>query len=379
MKLELIIESIRGITMSDKQYIWLYVGFISLSMVGCGNDETQEPPNTPIIHPVKMMALTNFYQKNARVFPGVVVSKDQTSLSFRVSGELNSVHVSSGQVVKKGDVLATLDPVDYELNLAKGQAVYNLAKVKFDRSSGLAKRKIIAEIELDKDRTNARGAEVAVQQLEANLGYTQLRAPFDGVISRVYIENYQYVSPKQVIMNLQSTEYIEVRFQATENMIAQIGNKTGSTPTPKVRFTQFGKDIYQSSFSEIATQPDPNTLSYRVSLLLKVPPGLSLLTGMSADVVFYASDFTTGATTNVDIPRLALTTDDVTENTSSSVWVFDSLTSTAVQRQVQIGAISSGEVEVISGFKPGDKVILSGINLLTEGMLVTELKTERGL
>jgi RND family efflux transporter MFP subunit len=372
-------KATEGIIMCDKKYKWLFVGLFAISILGCSDSETPMPPQKLIAHPVKMMSLATFDDNNTRVYPGVVVSKDQTSLSFRVEGVLDSVNVLSGQVVQKGDILASLDPIDYQLNLAKGQAVYNLAKVRFKRSKGLAKRKVIAEIELDKDRTNARSAEVAVQQLQANLGYTQIRAPFDGVISRVYIENYQFVSPKQAIMNLQSTEFIEVQFQATENMIAKISKKGVTAATAKIRFTQFSNNLYQSSFSEISSQPDPTTLSYRVTLLLEKPPGLTLLAGMSADVVFYARDLVAGATSNIKIPRQALTTQGVTENSSSKVWVFNPRNGQAMQRQIQIGVMTGDMVEVTAGFKLGDKLILSGLNFLTEGMLVTELKTERGL
>lgn len=348
-------------------------------LVGCSEKVDENVVVAPTPHPVKILTLGTLDEQNIRIFPGVVISRDQTTLSFRVPGQMQSLDVLSGQQVSQGDILASIDPVDLQLTLARGSAALNLAEVTYERNERLAKEQLIAETELDKARSVKESAEVQVNQLKADIDYATLRAPFDGTISRTYVENFEFVGEKQPIMNIQSSEMVEVQFQATENIISQLSTGTIASIRPLVRFSQFEEEAYESTISEVDTQADPNTLSYKITLLLPKPQGIQIFSGMSADVIIDPSTLFSELSTSYFVPLTALSNKSPKVGDKAEIWLFDNADGSVHKQEATINLVQRSRVLISSNLKNGDTIVISGISELSEGLIVTEWKRERGL
>ena len=109
---------------------------LTVVLSACSGD-SDEQVAAPLIRPAKIIEITDPAKELARVFPGVVISADDTVLSFRVGGRLANLPVDKrvGALVEAGDVLATLDPVDYKNALSNAEASYELAIAQFKRAS----------------------------------------------------------------------------------------------------------------------------------------------------------------------------------------------------------------------------------------------------
>jgi RND family efflux transporter MFP subunit len=170
-----------------------------------------------------------------RVFPGRVRAAREVNLSFRVSGPLITLPVKVGDTVSAGDVLATLDPTDFqnrlatvegELSTARAQAA--LAQREWERGRDIDARggNLISKSELDKRRGARDRSRAQVQALTGSLqlardqlSYTTLRAPFDGVVVAKYVENFEDVVAKRPVVRLVDASAIEVDIDVPEGLI----------------------------------------------------------------------------------------------------------------------------------------------------------------
>ena len=171
-----------------------------------------------------------------RNLPGTVRATDRVDLAFQVSGPLIELPVREGQRVKRGDLLARIDPRDYETSLrnakgtmARAKAAVDYAVAEYQRyrnvkatdagavSDSIVHLKYTAQAVAQADLQSAEAGLAAAQD---QLNYTQLRAPFSGVIARRLVDNYQEVAVKQPILSLQNMTDIEVLVDVPESMMA---------------------------------------------------------------------------------------------------------------------------------------------------------------
>ncbi|GAK87952.1 probable Co/Zn/Cd efflux system membrane fusion protein [Vibrio ponticus] len=97
----------------------------------------------------------------------------------------------------KGQVLATLNPDQYELLAQQAQAQYQLADVQYQRNKKLRQDKVVSEQDFDQAKANRNSAKATLDQANANLRYTKLVAPYDGTISLIPAENHEYIEAKK--------------------------------------------------------------------------------------------------------------------------------------------------------------------------------------
>ncbi|NMU19107.1 efflux RND transporter periplasmic adaptor subunit, partial [Vibrio parahaemolyticus] len=140
-------------------------------------------------------------------------------LTFRVPGLLQTIEVNEGQVVSKGDVLASLNPDEYSLLEQQARANFLLADVQYKRYQKLRKDQVVSEQDFDEAKANHNSAKAQWNQAKANLRYTKLVAPYDGTISYIPAENHEYVAAKEGVMNIQSNQLLKVIFQIPDYLL----------------------------------------------------------------------------------------------------------------------------------------------------------------
>lgn len=268
-----------------------------------------------------------------------------------------------GKSLKKGDVLAVLNPDEYSLLEKQARANFALADVQYKRYKKLRKDQVVSEQDFDEAKANHNSAKAQWDQAKANLRYTQLVAPYDGTISYLPAENHEYVAAKEGVMNIQTNQVMKVIFQLPDYLLNRYTQ--GVNVSAKMIFDAFPERSFDLTFQEIDTEADPKTGSYKVTMVMERPPELGILPGMSGNAYLVSQN--SGAT---KIPDSAL----FEESGKTYVWRVDDQ---GVVAKADITMNDNGQI--LQGLADGDQIIISGINVIEPGIKVRAWVKERGL
>jgi multidrug efflux system membrane fusion protein len=223
---------------------------------------------------------------------------------------------------------------------------------------------------VDQSKAEIESAQAAVNTAQDRLGYTTLRAPFSGLASKRYVDNFQEVRAKQVIVSLDDISYLEILVDLPETTVASIresDRKTGSEFPAHAEFAAAPGKKYSLKVKEFSTRADPVTQTYQVVFQMERPRDALILSGMTATVVGEGQMIREQAGYFV-IPAIAVFAND---QGASNVWVVDKDKMTAQARKVTTGDLT-GEagIKITGGLQPGEIIVESGVNQLREGMKV---------
>lgn len=354
----------------------------SLLLTACSSDQNDDAVvEKDIIRPVKLITIESTDAINIRRFPAELKASEEADLAFRVGGQLMQLNVVSGQRVKKGELLASLDPTDFKLQVELAQANQYLADAQFKRIQTIFKQNATTKSEYDSAKASLDQANNALQSAKNQMQYTQVFAPFDGVIASVDTENFQYVSATQTLMHIQNIDNLDVEFQVPESLVVSI-KSTKSDYRAKVVVDVAPEEELYGAYKEHNTTPDNTTMAYDVTLKL-IRQGKTvntLLPGMTANVDLDLSAIL-GTKKHITVPVEAVLRheDTSTGQSSSTVWVFNGETNKLEARTVTLGSLQGNHVEIISGLNAGEQIVAAGVYSLTETMQVRPWTRERGL
>ncbi|WP_105189327.1 efflux RND transporter periplasmic adaptor subunit [Pseudoalteromonas sp. T1lg48] len=347
------------------------------ALFGCSDPVEQDEQPAPI-RPVKLITVGNSDESMMRSFPAEVVAHQGSYLAFRVNGELLEFPVLAGQQVEKGELLAKLDPQDFQLQYDERKARYDLATSQLERVQALFDKNIASRAELDQAVANARVAESAFNIAKTNLENSELRAPFAGTVAKVFVKNFENIQAKQNILRLETRDMMDVEIQVPEKLVARVNKDTLYQPT--VVFDGFPDKAYKLTIKEYDTQADPATLTYKVVFSLPVPKDFNLLAGMTGHVYIDVSKITKDAKAWHKLPAEAVFSDPEQGTEGNSyVWVYNSETARVHKRAVVVGQLQRDGIEIRSGIESGEQVVAAGVHYLQEGMQVRPWQKERGL
>ena len=342
-----------------------------------------EVPQKEVIRPVKTVTLRSNGKGGLWQYYGTLQGGKRVDLSFRVSGPVRSIGVDKGASVKKGQLLATLDPRDYQTQLKQAQAQqnqaqaqYENAKADFKRYENLYKQKVVPKSTYDTYKTQmdvalsslnlARASTTAVRD---SLKDTELRAPFDGVIVDRMVENFQDVTAKQTIFTLQDISMLEIVFNVPENDVIWASKTASLTPDSDVsvsaKFDAISERSFPLKLKEFVLQADRNTNTFPVTAVMPQQEDVMLLPGMNATVEVKVSDFD-GDEKVFTVPQTAI----VTSGDKTYVWRCDNNIVSRVS-VTQNTPHNNGFVEISSEqLRDGNKIVVAGAHLLHEGQKV---------
>jgi membrane fusion protein, multidrug efflux system len=362
-----------------------FILVLGLLLVSCGKNEGNKV-ESEVVRSVKMVTVTSSKDALQRRFPGSVRAAKRVDLAFQVDGTLTELPVDEGQEIKQGQLIAQLDQRDFENSLrnaqgqlAKANAALESAQSEYDRILRIQKQDpgaasesmVVKRLEaVDQSKAEIESAQAAVNTARDRLGYTTLRAPFSGLASRRYVDNFQEVRAKQVIVSLDDISYLEILVDLPETTVANIresSRKTGAVAPAHAEFAAAPGKEYLLKVKEFATRADPVTQTYQVVLQMERPRDVLILSGMTATVVGEGlmtrepGDFFV-------IPSIAVFADD---QGVPNVWVVDREKMTVQARKVTTGDLT-GEagIQITGGLQSGEMVAVSGVSKLREGMKV---------
>jgi membrane fusion protein, multidrug efflux system len=332
-------------------------------------DEPPEPAE--VVRPIRAMRVADAEALAARAFPCRAEAVGEVNAAFEVGGRVIERPVRVGSEVKAGDLLARVDPSDFENALAEAQARVERARAMRDRVARALRSGAVAE----QDLTNAQAEldeALAVAEIRARaLSDTQLRAPFPGMIAATFVENFQNVQAKQPVMRLLDISSIECVVNIPENLISSVPYAQDIT----VAFDAFPGRPVPAVIAEIGREASAATRTFPVTLLMEQPAGFEILPGMAGRATGRAVLPDHTPETGYDLPLSAIFTDD---GERSLVWVIDAETLTASKRVVETLTPSPLGMRV-RGVAPGEWVATTAVNVLREGQRVRlpELERER--
>ncbi|MGR5236624.1 efflux RND transporter periplasmic adaptor subunit [Vibrio campbellii] len=355
-----------------KQYLMrTFVGAVvtlSLSGMLAGCNKAISEPSEPLIKPVKLLSVNDLVAADSDAFLARIDATQRAQLSFQVGGEVETLLVRMGQAVKRGDVLATLDPTDLQLALDASQARYALAKTQWERAKSLYRKKLVSTDSYDQQETQYKAALATLEQAKTDLSYTKIHAPFDGVVSYTYVKPHQVVGEKQEILNLIDNTTLDVSFTLPVTYAESVSLTALKNAEMWVSMdSEPGKRI-KGSFKEISTQPNADTNSYEAIVTITRPSDRNLLTGMTGQVHIAKQNVSDA----MMLPNGAWVNKQADQG---QVWIMDS--DTQQVRKVTLSLNASGAVE--SGLDKNDYVVIAGVERLVEGQEVKAWVREEGI
>ncbi len=321
-------------------------------------DEKSEIPRQ-----VKTIIVSQYGDVTDRSYPGKVRANHRVDLAFNVSGVLESLDAREGNTIQKGDVVAQVDGRDINNNLQAAQAKLTELKLNYKRTKSLFKQKVIPEAKLDEIIAALDAAEANMRILKKRLDDTKLAAPFSGVVSKRYVENYAHIVAKQPIMSLQDISTIEVVVQVPESIM--VNDVQAIFSDSKVIFDALPNKKFTVNVYEFSTQADPFTQTFSVVLSMSNPEGINILPGMTATVFTELKD-DADVNTGVFVPVSAVFAD---EYGKSYVWIVTDEMK-VIKAEVILGQMTSNNLVIKSGLNIDTRIVVAGVHFLKEGMAV---------
>ncbi len=337
----------------------------------------EAPPANPL-RPAWVMQVGQENGELANRYSGEVRSRYESNIGFRVAGKITARHVNVGDVVKKGQLMASLDPSDAQLqaraagaDVQAAQANLALAQAELARQRQLYEKQFISKSALEMREAEYKTSLARVQQAQSQSAvsahqtqYTQLLADRAGVVASIQAEPGQVVAAGQTIAQVLDPSTLEVLVAVPESDIQalQIG-----MPAQIVLWANNAP--FSGKIREISPMANPQTRAFDVRVQCvncysKTDATdinhIVMKLGMSAYV-----NFASPTQTRMQLPSTAVTHIKHTP----SVWVIDAQ-GKAHARKVTIGPFTEVGVEIVSGLAQGELVAIAGVHTLTEGMQV---------
>lgn len=355
--------------------IWLLT-FLFLS--SCEKKETAE-----VVRPVKTLLVSEVSSSdNQIIFPGTLRAFKRADLSFRVDGTVIIRDIYVGYRADKDETLIQLDPREYEIALqkAKGkvestEAQLNFAERDYERMKNIYEKDpgaiSTSLVDRKKETANQLKAELVIAKSDFDkalddLSYTSLKAPFDGIVAAIYVENHEQVRAKQIVLRFLDMADREMEINVPEKYINALLEKKDRLNF-EVRLDAFPNALFTASVKEIGTEASSTTQTYPITLSLQdVPVELSLLAGMSGRA--FLTQPLEQKNPVYKIPKSAIFTEN---GRVTYVWVVDPDTQTVHKKAVTINPESKGDSVIVQeGLHSKDRIVTAGTNFLLEGQKV---------
>jgi len=338
----------------------------------CGGEEPPAPAAGT--RPVKTFIVEGGQSGGQRNFPGRIESATRAELSFRVGGTVQDILVKEGDLVVSGQVLARLDPTDYQTVVRDRQATFDNSQRNFERGRDLVGKGFISGTEFDRLEANYKTSEASLEAARQDLAYTELKAPFGGRVAKRHVERFEEVDVKQTVFTLQDVATLQVKIDLPESLVRGLREKADDETAVPAFATfdgQAGPPL-PLSFAEVSTRADPQTQTFEVTFNMPQPQDFVVLPGMTATVTADLSSRLVQAETSHWVPVSAVVADSAL---GSRVWVLDAQTMTVRSAAVTAGQMQGDRIEIRSGLAGGEEIVSVGASYLAEGMQVSRMAT----
>ncbi|MCP4475777.1 MAG: efflux RND transporter periplasmic adaptor subunit [Gammaproteobacteria bacterium] len=337
---------------------------VVMSLTGCHGDSSDKPKPPPL---VKTVVIGDYHRTAMRTFPGIVSADKQVDLSFEVSGRLTELPVDEGSELKQGDLIAVLDPESYQATYDRTKARYELAVAQLKRAKPLVKKGYLSQSGYDQRVSDYDVSKADFRRAKIDLEHTQLRAPFDGIVTQKIVDNHQYIQANHMVVVFKSVDEINIEANIPERVIAYVEGPYNHAV--KVLFEVAPNKEFNAVLKEFSADADPQTKTYKVTVTMPRPKYPKIFPGMTARLkVPLAGERK---------PYLLLPVGAVLkQNGQATVWLVNADDQTLKAVPVQVGQLQGDKIEVTKGLKHHDRVVVAGVHFLQEGEKVNIMQSD---
>jgi multidrug efflux system membrane fusion protein len=413
---------------------------VTMFLTSCEPVEESQATIEAVVRPVKTMVLKLPDTQFRRSHPGKVHAFQRAELAFKVQGTLIKLPVKEGQDVKKGALLARLDPRDYKTNLAKvksaiaqaraqlkamkagarpedvrvlqaeisaAKARFQEAKQQYERYQNLWKKRVISKAEYDRQesaynvataqlntsRQNMKKGKAGarkedIEAMESNIrGLIAQRAEAQDALNDTYLKApFAGVVAKRFIENFQNVKAKEPVFILQDvsslDIVIDVPEQVliNAKEPEFYNFIAVFEPVPDRKFSlevkEFSTEADPTTQTYRAVLTMQAPKDLRILPGMTTTVIITEKD--SSAESPITTFLVPVNAVFADELDKRYVWMVEPNTMTVQKRAVKVGDLAGESIRVSDGFKVGERIVTAGVHFLQEGMKIRLLDHKNG-
>ena len=316
-------------------------------LTACGVSEKKS--DEAKVRSVMTVTPLNRQELAVRNFSGVVKENSTVSLSFRTAGQIERILVKEGARVRRGQVVATLDTKDYQLQVDAAQTQYNQLSDEVERLRKLHEANSLPGNDFEKATSGLEQLRIKLQNAKNQLSYTQLKAPVDGTIQKVNFEPSEMINAGMPVMDLVDTRRMEVEVNIPAEVYRQLSQSSEA-------YCLVAGERYEMHKTSALVKADANqlfTVKYAVDGHLSAGVNVNVYIEMGGDATV----------SGLSIPAHAIFED----GGKTYVWVVEQ--GDVVKRHaITTNRIDSeGMAVVASGLSATDRVVKAGVNALHEG------------
>ncbi len=311
------------------------------------NDPSAESPLAVAVEPVRS-EMIRFWE----TVPGAVRSAGTAQVAARVQGEVLELSAVPGDAVASGDRLARLSSEEWDARLLRAEAERELARLELERVRRLRESRAATQQELDAARARHGAAEAAYEEAVTLLGYTVLRAPFDGLVTARMVEVGDLASPGRTLFEMADPARYRAEVAVPESLARRL--EVGDVLECVVDGIRPRVD---APIVEIAPASDPATRTVAVKLDLSGVPGLQ------------NGQFVRARVPGAERTRLVIPADAMARR-GQMEYVYVVEANRARMRIIRSVPAEGGKLEVHSGLETDELVVVSALDRLRDGMPV---------
>lgn len=339
-----------------KQFILVTLLSFPLWMTNCqSNSEENVHQTSPV--KVKIMQVHSTGNYHTQTYSGTVEESSETALSFAVAGTIQQINVNTGNQVRAGQLIATINSSSYKSSYKAAQASLEQAEDAYQRMKELYDKGSLPEIKWIEIQSKLQQAQSMEEVARKNLEDCNLYAPFSGVIAEKTAESGQNTVPGMPVVKLVAVNQLKVKVAVPETEIANIS----MAQPAQIQVPALNGRKYEGSVIEKGIVANPLSRSYEVKIKVN-NIDKDLMPGMVTEVSL--SDSETNA--QFIIPAQIVQLD---EKNQTFVWINEN--GTAKRRFISCGDYTATGVVVLSGLSNGDEIITEGQQKVCENTMLS--------
>ncbi len=348
----------------------------ALFLTGCDSSQ-QNPDVEKRLRPLKVVTVKQEQSFRQLTFPARLQPVERAKLAFRVPGTVIEIPVIEGQKIKEGDLIARMDPHDFNVMVREWEARYQEATTVLEQAKSEHRRVVLASendaiavVDLDRASTGVErakaGVKVASQRLRSArdaLAYSQLTAPFDGVVARIKLEPFEQAMPGISVVTLYGEQGYEVTFDAPDTLAEKI--KAGQSGS--ISFNSEENKTYPVVVREVARASSLLAKTFQVTASLTELPAYAwpdMIGEISLNVSKDSRENKGLRNASVQLPSSAVA------GRGNDAYVMVIENNRARQQSVTVTGFEGESIRVKGNLEPGSVVVVSGVSFLENGQPV---------
>jgi membrane fusion protein (multidrug efflux system) len=298
---------------------------------------------------IKPETIADDYRYKGRLLPD-----EEVNLTFQTSGQITHIYFAEGTAVRKGDLLAKINDAPLQAQLVRLQAQLPLAEDRLSRQSTLLEKDAVSKEAYEQVKTDLAVLRAEIQQMQANIALTELRAPFDGVVGLRQVSEGAYATPTTNVAVLTKISPLKIEFSVPEKYTSTL--RTGA----RVLFSvENDLNSYVASVYAIDSKIDTETNTFNVRALFPNTNG-HIKPGRTTDIALrmWEQENAIAIPTEAIVPEMGI----------SKVFLYKS--GKAEPTSITTGLRTDSLLQVVQGLQFGDTIIVSGTLQLRTGLPV---------